>query len=145
MSAAEKPTGQPPLVVSAIRFFPHGQQDHAAGIRAYVEFVLDDRFHVTGVAVRITRRGRWTLSWPARVQGKARRFLLRPISDSVRREVEAQVLGALPWWAGRTAPGPDASGVANGGSDPCPGGPRRSARPAGLPPAPAASPEGPAP
>ena len=79
------------LFVSNVRFHGANQSAAAAGLIGFVEFTLNHGIRVTGVALRRTRAGRYTLSYPAPRQ----RALLAPIDDQSRVNIEEQVFKAL--------------------------------------------------
>jgi len=86
----------PDLRISGLRFAPAALQDSALGLLGFASFLLNDRVRVDGVVVRKTLDGRLTLAWPARTDANGRRHqYLRPIDDSTRLDLEAQVLAAL--------------------------------------------------
>lgn len=84
------------LEVKGITFTPAGRLERDRGLLGWVSATLDGRLRVDGIAVRRTRRGRLTLSWPCRDDRHGQRhYLLRPIDDVARREIERQIFEAL--------------------------------------------------
>jgi hypothetical protein len=70
--------------------------DHRNGFLGWVSFTIEPGLRVDGVAVRRTRDGRLTLSFPAHRDNQGRDHpYIRPTDDATRREVERQVLEAL--------------------------------------------------
>ena len=62
----------------------------------YLTFVVNEGLRLDGVALRVTRDGRTTLSFPAkRTRGGQTKPYLRPSDDETREVIERQVLGAL--------------------------------------------------
>ena len=91
------------IVVEDVRFTPASERDLATGMLGWLAFTIDRTIRLDGVALRRTLQGRLALSFPARQsRGGRRHALVRPVDDEVRRDLEAQVLGALQ--AGETAP-----------------------------------------
>jgi len=66
------------------------------GLLGWASFTIDDRIRLEGVAVRRTVDRRLVLSFPSRLdrQGK-KHFLVRPLDDPTRREIEHQVFAQL--------------------------------------------------
>jgi len=84
------------LTVSGLRFSHATSDDHVTGLLGFVSFLINGRLRVDGVAVRRKLDGALTLSWPTRSDADGRRHpLVHPIDDDARRDLEAQVLGAL--------------------------------------------------
>ena len=83
------------LRASAIRFAPAGPRDRATGLLGWVTctvglLVLD------GIAVRRTRGGRLTLSFPARRgRGGESHAYIRPLDDCARLAIEREVFAAI--------------------------------------------------
>ncbi len=66
------------------------------GLLGFVAFVLNGSFLLDGLALRRTREGRLTLSWPARRDQAGRdHYVVRPLDDDARVAVEHAVLKAL--------------------------------------------------
>ena len=65
------------------------------GLLGSVHCRLNGALGISGIKLRRTRAGRYTLSFPAYGRRKRRGFYLRPLSDEVRRELEDQILAAL--------------------------------------------------
>ena len=82
--------------VTDIRFTEAGRHDQRDGLLGYVSFLLEGSVRVDGVAVRMTRDGRRTLSFPAKrtARGVEHPFV-RPISTASREAIEAQVFAAI--------------------------------------------------
>ena len=86
----------PDLRISGLRFAPATCEDSVSGLLGWCTFLLNDRVRVDGVAVRRKLDGRLALSWPARTDADGRRHpYLRPIDDTTRRALEADVFAAL--------------------------------------------------
>jgi DNA-binding cell septation regulator SpoVG len=88
------------MKVTEIRFTPVPADVASAGLVGFLRFVLDRRYVIDGVGVRLTRDGRKTLNFPSRRdrQGVEHHYF-RPFNDRARREIEKQVfrvLGELP-------------------------------------------------
>jgi len=85
------------VTVSDLRFSEASEADARTGLVGWIRLVINDAIVLDGIALRRTLDGnRLTLSFPARRDGSGRqRFFSRPISDSVRRELERQVFERL--------------------------------------------------
>ena len=71
-------------------------KDRATGLLAYASFTLDRVLQVDGIAVRRTRDGRLSLSWPNRTDSRGRRHpILRPRNDVARVEIERAFIAAV--------------------------------------------------
>lgn len=76
-------------------FTPAQALDFADGLLGWIDVQIG-LLVVHGVAVRRTRGGALTLSWPARDDRRGgRRSVVRPLDDDARRELERRVLGEL--------------------------------------------------
>ncbi len=86
----------PTFQVDEVRFVAAGPWDQERGLLGYVSFRLNRGLRIDGVTVRRTRRGKLTLSFPARrgLTG-CEFFFVRPTDSRVREEIERQVLAAL--------------------------------------------------
>jgi len=95
------------LRVSELRFIPATSTERAAGLLGFVSFLLNEALRLDGVTVRRTLAGPVCLSWPTRTDRAGKKHaLIRPITDDARRDLEAQVLGALGLDAAGTAIAP---------------------------------------
>lgn len=84
------------IKISSVQFTAAGEGDVARGLLGWVSCTLNNTLHLDGVAVRRTADGRHALSFPARRDAQGRQhFLVRPLDDTSRREIEAQVFKAL--------------------------------------------------
>jgi hypothetical protein len=84
------------LKITDVCFNAAPPEDVEGGLLGWVNFTLNSSLRVGGIAVRRTLDGRHVLSFPMRKDRKGRAcFLLRPLNDVSRREVEGRVLGAL--------------------------------------------------
>jgi hypothetical protein len=93
------------LHVSEIRFLPATAIERATGLLGFVSFLINDGLRLDGVTVRRTLAGAFCLSWPTRMDRLgAKHALIRPITDEARRDLEAQVLGALGIGTGLATP-----------------------------------------
>ena len=67
------------------------------GLLGWASFVLGETVRLDGVAVRRTRDGRLVLSFPSRRDRRGREhYLVAPIDNAARLDIERQVLAALP-------------------------------------------------
>ena len=79
------------LVVSAA---PTADQHN--GLMAWLQFRIDDRLVLDGVALRRSRGDRLNLSWPGRRDRRGQlRHSVRPVDDESRRALEAAVFEQL--------------------------------------------------
>ena len=84
------------LEIRDIRFVPTDAAEAKTGLRGFVSLVLNRSLKLDGLALRQTREGRWTLSFPSKLDASGHRhFHIRPLDDATRREIEAQVFQAL--------------------------------------------------
>ncbi len=84
------------LRVSEVRFSPATRADRAAGLMGWITFVLNGALKIDSVTLRRTRDGRLTLSYPSRRDRRGHEhFVIAPLGDEARVEIEKQVLAAL--------------------------------------------------
>lgn len=82
------------LQVSEVRFT--AATASGDGLEGWVSCLLNGAIRLDGLALRMTREGRRTLSFPARRdRNGVDHPIVRPISTEVRREVEDQIFEAL--------------------------------------------------
>ena len=82
--------------VTDVRLTRASWPDQQRGLLGWVSLVLDDALALDGVALRRTRDGRRTLSFPARRDREGRQHpYVRPLSTEARSAIERQVLDAL--------------------------------------------------
>lgn len=82
-------------MITDIRFTPGSAADLKLGLLAFVRMSYGSLVF-DGVALRVTRTGTLTLSWPSRSdRSGARHAFVRPLNDSARQEVEAAVFAEL--------------------------------------------------
>ena len=84
-------------LASNVRFTPAGWLDQATGLLGWVTFTLGDVLRLDGVAVRRTREGRVTLSFP---RGSGKYQPVRPLDNKARRVIEREILGAIDFGRG---------------------------------------------
>ncbi len=86
--------------VSMVRFHQSTPELRESGLLGWISFNLAGNVRVDGVALRRTREGRHTLSFPARRDELGRTHpYLRPLDDATRLAIEGQVLEALGFGA----------------------------------------------
>ena len=85
-----------PLVVTQVRFKEGSEADSRRGLLGFLSCVVNGTLRLDGVTLRRTRRGRLTLSFPAKpgLTG-AQFFYFRPLDDAARKHIEQQVFKAL--------------------------------------------------
>lgn len=67
-----------------------------SGLLGWIAITIAGAIRIDGVAVRRTRDGRLTLSFPVRHDARGRQHaIVRPIDDAARRAIEAQVFAAM--------------------------------------------------
>ena len=82
--------------VTSVRLTRAPDPDQERGLLGWVYFVLDGALALDGVALRRTRDGRRTLSFPSRRDREGRQHpYVRPLSAEARSAIEEQVLDAL--------------------------------------------------
>ena len=82
--------------ISRVTFKAADPEDRAVGLVGWVTCKLNDALVVDGIAVRRTRDGRPTISFPARHDDTGRKhYVLKPVDEVTRRAIERQVLEAL--------------------------------------------------
>ncbi len=71
-------------------------EEAQTGLIGWVSAIIDESLTIDGIAVRRMRSGRLSLSFPARRNGRGRKFYyFRPLHDKARKEVERQVFSSL--------------------------------------------------
>ena len=84
------------IKISNVRFTPSIGLEAALGLRGWVSCVLNGRLKLDGIAVRRTRSGRLTLSFPSRKDRYGiEHFVVRPLDDAARKVMERQIFQAL--------------------------------------------------
>lgn len=84
-----------PPRISHVVFSAAPERDVHTGLLGWASFTLGD-LHLDGVAVRRTRDGRLTLSFPERRDARGGRHpIVRPLDDAARRAIEEAVFRAL--------------------------------------------------
>jgi hypothetical protein len=84
-----------PARVSDVRFVEASAHDVSRGLLGWVAFSIEG-LRIDAVAVRRTRAGHVTLSWPAhRDRWGTRHYTIRPLDGASRVELEAQISRAL--------------------------------------------------
>lgn len=83
-------------MIADLRFTAAPEHLRASGLLGWIRFVTLDGLVIDGTAVRRTRQGTITLSFPERTaRDGVRHSIVRPIDDQTRREIEAAVFAAL--------------------------------------------------
>src|SRR5215831_13097070 len=91
------PTGKssPTLKVTVVAFSSATSDQVLGGLLGYLELVVNDALQISAT-LRRTLNGRITISFPTRRNLRGRQHpLVKPLNDTVRRAIEAQVLDAL--------------------------------------------------
>ena len=82
--------------ISDIRFLPASAIDESGGLLGWTAFVLNDGMRVSSVAVRRTRGGTITLSFPTRKDGQGiARPIVIPTTHAAHKAIEDVVLAEL--------------------------------------------------
>lgn len=85
-----------PLHVSSVAFTPAKPLERANGLLGWARFTVNDAFEFDSVTIRRAANGQLLLIFPGRRDGKDRqRYYVRPLTNAVRVEVEAQVFAQL--------------------------------------------------
>jgi len=85
-----------PLRVSELRFTEASEADARTGLVAWIRCVINESLALDGLCLRRTSSGAYTISFPARRDGRGnQRFFVRPITDEARREIERQIFERL--------------------------------------------------
>lgn len=84
------------LHATDVRFTPASADLRATGLLGFVSCSVAGMLHLDGLTLRRTRRGELRLSFPSRPRRDGgRRYIVRPLDDESRVEVERQVFQAL--------------------------------------------------
>ena len=84
------------LSLSVLTFTSASPADVQQGLLGWLSVRVDDSLVLDGIALRRTRNGQLTLSFPERRDSNGRRHpLIRPLDDGARRAIERQILEAL--------------------------------------------------
>lgn len=66
------------------------------GLLGWVSFNVFEMFRFNALAVKQTREGVVSLSYPANISSRGKQYhYVRPLNDEVRLKVEAEILGQL--------------------------------------------------
>ncbi len=79
-------------IIRDVRFGASSPADRAKGLLGWVRCLVGEALVVDGIAVRRTRSGRLTLSYP---RGRGKCPPVRPLDDEARRAIERQILEAI--------------------------------------------------
>lgn len=86
-----------PLRIVGVRFTAAPKDARARGLLGWVSATVGESLHLDGIAVRRTRDGRLTLSFPSRRDAAGVDHpIIRPIDNAARCWIEEQVFAALP-------------------------------------------------
>ncbi len=84
------------IAVSDVHFTEAPEADVRTGLVAWIRCVINESLALDGLCLRRTSRGTYTISFPARRDGRGnQRFFVRPITDEARRELERRVFERL--------------------------------------------------
>ena len=84
------------IQIDNVVFTPSRAKDRPSGLLGFVEFVLNGALRLDSITLRRTRDGRLALSYPSRRdRNDVEHFIVAPLGDDARREVERQVFAAL--------------------------------------------------
>jgi len=82
--------------VTNVEFVPAPRTDVRRGMLGWVSFDINGTWHVDGLALRRTTRGKLSLSFPSRLDRRGvEHAFLRPTCDRARRVIERLVLEEL--------------------------------------------------
>jgi DNA-binding cell septation regulator SpoVG len=71
-------------------------EDDATGLLGHISFTLNGALQIDGLTMRQTNDGRLTISFPSRTDRLGQRhFILRPLNDEHRRDIERQIMDAI--------------------------------------------------
>ena len=83
-------------IITTVLFTPASADLASRGLLGWITCTLDHSLVLDGIALRRTRRGRLSLSWPARRDGAGRdHHVVRPLHDHARHVLEQQILDQL--------------------------------------------------
>ena len=83
--------------VSEVVMTQASRAERETGLMAWVAVTLDQRLRLDGLTLRRTRDGRLVISFPARRDRFGGQHpYVRPLNDATRRQLEEQILRALP-------------------------------------------------
>ena len=84
------------IQISNVRFSPLSDREASHGLCGWISCILNGRIQIDGIALRRTRGGRMTLSFPCRQDKSGRQYYyIRPLDDGARREIERQIFQSL--------------------------------------------------
>ena len=82
--------------VSALRFTAATQEENESGLLGWIALRLNGVFDLDGLALRRTRSGQLTVSFPARKDRFGQKhFYFSPADRDTHREIEEEILRAL--------------------------------------------------
>jgi len=83
-------------ITSEMQFNEAKPAQKEKGLLGWVSFNVFDMFRFNALAVKQSREGVASLSYPANTSAAGKQYhYIRPLNDSVRLKVEAEVLGQL--------------------------------------------------
>lgn len=84
------------MKISDVRLVSATAADRGRGLIGYASCVLDNSLRIDGLTIRRTLDGRLAVSFPSKRDCQGREhFLLRPLSDDARREIQSQIFEQL--------------------------------------------------
>jgi len=83
------------LRIDSVSALPAPDHDRARGLLAYLTIVIEGGLQIDGAALRLTRDGKPTVSYPAPIVGGRRQAVVFPIDRRAQQQIEAQVFAAL--------------------------------------------------
>ena len=84
------------VVVADVRFVAASDGELRTGLLGWISMTVASALRLDGIALRRTREGRLTLSFPCRRDASDRQhFYVRPLDREARRSFEQQVFQAL--------------------------------------------------
>ena len=96
MTTSAAASGGPPIEVSDVVFVAASAEDIVTGLLGWSSCTVNRRLRFDGLAVRRTLKGRIQLAFPAKSDRAGKRhYVIRPLDDSARVEIERQIFQAL--------------------------------------------------
>jgi len=82
-------------ITSQMQFNDASDEHKEKGVVGWVSFNVFNSFRINSVAVRQSRTGVVSLSYPAKKSGEVLNHYVRPLNNEVRLKVEDEILGVL--------------------------------------------------
>jgi len=83
------------LVVTNVHFSKADASLQKTGLIGWISCEVNSSLKLDGITLRRTQDGRHVLSFPAKTDHRKKRFLITPLNNAARMDIEQQIISAL--------------------------------------------------